>query len=72
MSEANIKQAAIQDLCKAIRYGRTNIQTMYYESSKDRVIIETAGGSLIVNTAGDSLLAMLCDVMDAVRKYEGM
>jgi hypothetical protein len=45
---------------------------MYYEYSRDRVRIETAGGLLFVNTAGDSVIAMLGDVMDAVRKYEGM
>jgi hypothetical protein len=45
---------------------------MYYESSNDRVVIETSCGSLNVNVAGDSVIAMLGDVMDAVRKYEGV
>jgi len=69
IGEMNIKQAAIQDLCKAVRWGRTDIQSMYYDSGKDSVLIGFLNGSLWVNVAGDSVIAMLGDVMDTVRKH---
>ena len=73
MTEENIKQAAIQDLCKAVRRGRTiDIQTMYYNSSRENVFIGTSSGTLIVNVAGDSLIAMLGDVMRFILKREGI
>lgn len=70
VDEVNIKQAAIQALFKALIYGRTEIAEMYYEATDDRVIAKTESGGYTVNVAGDSVMAMLCDVVDAVRRHE--
>jgi hypothetical protein len=73
IGEMNIKQAAIQDVCKAVRWGRMDIQTMYYDSGKDSVLIRIRDGSLwenvSVSVAGDTVIEMRCDIMDAVRKH---
>jgi hypothetical protein len=73
MTEENIKQAAIQDLCKAVRRGRTtDIKSMYYEPTRDLVLIARSSGPQMVNVAGDSVIAMLGDVMRFIQKHEGI
>jgi hypothetical protein len=72
MSEANVKQAAVQELCTAVRWGTTDIYSLYYEGSTERVRVQMRHSHFYVNAAGDSVLAMICDVADAIRKHEGL
>jgi hypothetical protein len=72
VNEANIKQAAVQDLWRAFRWGKTDIHSLYYEGTAERVRVQTRRSHFYVNVAGDSVLAMLCDIMDAIRKHEGL
>lgn len=67
--EKNIKQGAVQHLSAAVRLGNAAVMSMYYDSGRDGVLIGFRNGSLWVNTAGDSVIAMLGDVMDAVKRH---
>jgi hypothetical protein len=71
MDVANIKQAAIQDLWKAIRWRTTDGHSLYYEDSAERVRVETRFNYFDVNVSGDSVLAMISHVADAFREHEG-
>jgi hypothetical protein len=72
MSEAHVKQAAVQDLWRAVRWGRADIHSLYYGDRTKRVRIHTGHNHFYVNAAGNSVLDMICDVADAIRKHEGL
>jgi hypothetical protein len=72
MSEANVKQAAVQELCKAVRWETTDIHSLYYGGIAERAHVQTGHSHFYVNAAGDSVPAMICDVADATRKHEGL
>jgi hypothetical protein len=72
MSEANVKQAAVQDLWRAVRWETTDIHSLYYEDRTKRVRVQSRHNQFYVNVAGDSVLAMMCGVADAIRKHLGL
>jgi hypothetical protein len=71
MTEANIKQAAIQDLLRAVRWGTTDIHSLYYEGNSERVRVQMRDNHFYVNAAGNSVIAMISGVADAIREHEG-
>jgi hypothetical protein len=69
MSKANVKQAALQDLLRAVWWETTD--TMYYKSATERVLVQMRHNYFDVNVPGDSVLAVISHVADAIREHEG-
>jgi hypothetical protein len=62
-SDINLKQAAIQDFCRAVRCQDQSITSMAYDTDKEAVQIKYGGGSLWVDVRGKSILGMLAAVL---------
>jgi hypothetical protein len=64
--EANLKQAAVQNFCKAIRYHDLSIISMYFDSEKNAVQVRYTCGSLWVDAEGKNIPEILAAVLREV------
>jgi hypothetical protein len=71
VTDNNLKQAAIQDFCRAVRYQDQSIISMYYDSDREAVHVRYIRGSLWVDVIGKSICGMLAAVLNEVADERG-
>jgi hypothetical protein len=64
--EANLKQAAVQDFCKALRYHDLSIISMYFDSEKETVQVRYTCGSVLVDVKGKNIPEILAAILKEV------
>jgi hypothetical protein len=69
--ENTLKQAAIQDFCRALRYQDQSIISMAYDSGREAVQIRCTCGSLWVDVLGKDIHGMLAAVLKEVADEQG-
>jgi hypothetical protein len=70
-TENTLKQAAIQDFCRALRYQDQSIISMVYDSGREAVQIRCTCGSIWVDVIGKNIHGMLAAVLKEVANEQG-
>ncbi|MDR1286779.1 MAG: hypothetical protein LBK08_04135 [Treponema sp.] len=70
-TENTLKQAAIQDFCRAVRYQDQSIISMTYDSDREAVQIKCTCGSIWVDVTGKNIHGMLAAVLKEVEDDQG-
>jgi di/tripeptidase len=70
-TENILKQAAIQDFCRALRYQDQSIVSMAYDSDREAVQIKCTCGSIWVDVTGKNIHGMLAAVFKELANEQG-